>query len=61
MTWREPQAEHRIHVIQGPVPVISRTVVLDVSTLTPGEYWLDIAVGKPGSKPVRGRRGFTVQ
>jgi hypothetical protein len=61
IAWREPQLEHRINLVAGAVPVISRSIVLDLSSLAKGDYWLDVAVGKPGSPPVRGRREFTVQ
>ncbi|HKS05425.1 MAG TPA: hypothetical protein VJR92_03845 [Gemmatimonadaceae bacterium] len=61
MSWSEPDPGRRSHVISGDVPIVGRSVVLDVSTLPRGEYWLDVAVGKPGQEPVRGRRAFTVR
>ena len=61
MSWSEPDPGRRSHVINGDVPIVGRSVVLDVSTLPRGEYWLDVAVGKPGQEPVRGRRAFTVR
>ena len=61
MSWSEPDPSHRSYVIYGDVPIVGRSVVLDVSTLPRGEYWLDVAAGKPGQEPVRGRRAFSVQ
>lgn len=58
--WEEPQPAARVHVIAGPVPIIGRSVALDVSNLPPGEYWIDVQVGKPGQEPVRGRRSITI-
>jgi hypothetical protein len=60
-TWREPRPESRMNVIDGRVPIIGRTLVLDVSQLPRGSYWLDVAVAKPGQQPARGRRNFVVE
>jgi hypothetical protein len=61
VSWREPQPSHRVHVIPARVPIVGRSVVLDVSALAPGDYWLDVAVSLPGREAVRGRRSITVQ
>jgi hypothetical protein len=61
ITWREPQPGSRMQVVRGRVPVISRSVVLDTSTLPRGSYWLDVAVAKPGQPPVRSRRGIVIE
>jgi hypothetical protein len=44
----------------GPVPVIGRTLVLDLSGVPEGEYWIDVVARKVGSDAVRSRRAFTV-
>lgn len=61
MSWREPQAATRRNVIDGPVTIIGRSVILDTSRLLKGDYWLDVAVRKPGGQPVRGRTSFVVK
>jgi hypothetical protein len=61
MSWSEPDPGRRSYAMDGNVPIVGRSIVLDVSTLPHGEYWLDVAVGKPGQEPVRGRRAFTVR
>jgi hypothetical protein len=60
-SWREPQPSRRVHAIAGAVPIIARSLILDVSALPPGEYWLDVAVGTPGREAVRGRRSITLR
>ena len=60
ITWQEAQAGHNAYVIDGPVPIIARSVTLDVTRLPKGDYWLDVLVRKPGQDPVRGRRSFTI-
>jgi hypothetical protein len=61
MAWTEPRPGHSSHVTDGPVPIISRSLVLNIASLPTGEYWLDVGVRKPGSAPVVGRRSFIVQ
>lgn len=61
MSWREPEPGHVSAVIAGRVTIISRSLELDVSKLPKGDYWLDVAVARPGAAPARGRRGFTLQ
>jgi hypothetical protein len=60
VSWTEVGPNARAYVIPGPVPVIGRSVVLDVSKLAPGNYWLDVVVRKPGKEPVKVRRSFVV-
>jgi hypothetical protein len=60
ITWKEPQPDHSARVTSGRVPIIARSIVLDVSKLPAGDYWLDVAVKKAGQQPVRTRTTFTV-
>jgi hypothetical protein len=60
-TWREPQPGFRINAMGGRIPIIGRSVILDVSRLPRGNYWLEVAVAKPGQEPARNRRTFTVE
>jgi hypothetical protein len=59
--WSEPRAGLNASYIAGPVPIVGRSLVLDVSRLAKGDYWLDVAVAKRGQPPVRGRRSFAIQ
>jgi hypothetical protein len=61
--WREPQpGRAAARVIDGPVPVQSRSLVLDVSGLPPGRYWLDVSVARPGqTAAVQGRRELVIE
>jgi hypothetical protein len=59
--WSEPHPARRAHVIQGIVPIVGRSLVVDVAPLPKGDYWLDVAVARPGQEPVRGRRVITIQ
>lgn len=60
-SWDEVAASGRARLIGGGVPIIGRSVVLDVSTLPKGDYWLEVAIGKRGQTPVRARRTVTIQ
>ena len=60
--WREPQPGRAApHAIEGPVPVQSRSLVLDVSGLPAGSYWLDVSVARPGQTAVQGRRELVIE
>jgi hypothetical protein len=59
-SWTETRLGRNANVIPGRVPVIGRSIVLDASALTPGEYWLDVVARKPGSEPVRSRRSIVI-
>jgi hypothetical protein len=59
--WREPMAGRSNQAIDGPVPIVGRSVALDVSQLPRGDYWLDVAVERSGQDAVRGRRGFAIR
>ena len=60
-TWDEIALSNGAHLIAGPVSIIGRTVVLDVSKLPRGDYWLEVAIGRRGEAPLRARRTVTVQ
>jgi hypothetical protein len=60
--WREPQpGRAAVSAIDGPVPVLSRSLVLDVSGLPAGSYWLDVSVARPGQAAVQGRRELVIE
>jgi hypothetical protein len=59
-SWTESRLGRQAQVIAGAIPIVGRSIVLDASTLVPGDYWLDVVVRKAGGDPVRGRRAFTV-
>jgi hypothetical protein len=59
--WREPQPGRAAQVIDGPVPIQARSLVLDVSRVPAGSYWLDVAVGRPGQASARSRRPLTLE
>lgn len=61
ISWSEPQSDRVATLIAGPVPILSRSVVVDVNALPTGDYWLDVAVARRGEQPVRGRRGFSIR
>ncbi|MDF1503074.1 hypothetical protein [Roseisolibacter sp. H3M3-2] len=58
--WREPQPGRAARVVDGPVPILARGLVLEVSRLPAGDYWLDVAVGRPGRPAARARRSLTL-
>ncbi len=60
VSWVEPGAGNRAHVIPGRVPIVGRHLVLDAGQLAPGDYWLDVVVRKRGADPLRARRQITV-
>ena len=61
LAWTEPQPGHASHVTAGSVPIVSRSIVLNIASLPKGDYWLDIGVRKNRQEPVVGRRSFVVQ
>jgi hypothetical protein len=40
--WAEPSQERAVSTIAGPVPVQSRNVTVDLSTLSPGDYVVEV-------------------
>lgn len=61
ISWKEPQPQRIASLLPGRVPILGRSLTIDVSALPAGDYWLDVAVGKRGVQPVRGRRGITIR
>lgn len=62
VSWQEvPPIRNAAVVSEGPVPIIGRGLSLDLTQLSPGEYWLEVAVARPGKEPVRGRRSFSIR
>jgi hypothetical protein len=62
MSWQEPQTSgNRTMVPSGAVQIMGHSVTVDSSKLPPGDYWLDVAVRKPGRVDVRGRTSFVVR
>jgi hypothetical protein len=60
ISWREPDPGHGAFTMAGAVAVVTRSVVLDISGVPPGDYWLDVLVAKPGKAPVSARRAFSI-
>jgi hypothetical protein len=60
ISWFEPEAGEPAEFIAAGVPVVTRSIVLDTSTLPPGEYWLDVAIRAPRQQAVRSRVGFGI-
>jgi hypothetical protein len=58
--WREPRPDRVIQVVEAPRPVVARSVVLDLSRLPGGRYWLEVAVGRPGGQAARARRAVVL-
>jgi hypothetical protein len=60
--WREPSAERTVTTLPGRIPVQGRSISVDLSLLTPGDYSLMVSVdrsGRTGGKAV-GSRYFTI-
>ncbi|HYV97882.1 MAG TPA: hypothetical protein VE967_10540 [Gemmatimonadaceae bacterium] len=60
-SWKEPQPGHTARTIAGAVPIQMRSVILQLGTIPPGEYSLQIEVKKPGGASVTSRRSFTLR
>ena len=58
--WTETSLGRNAYVLRGGVPIVGRTVLLDISAVARGDYWLDIVVRKPGRDPVRARRAIVI-
>ena len=61
VTWQETEGARRFHYLPGAVPVIGRSVVVDVSALPAGNYWLSVGARVAGREVVRERREMIVQ
>jgi hypothetical protein len=61
VSWREPVSSQTATVIStGRVQSVGRGIALDLSQFPPGEYWVEVAMARPGQEPVRGRRPFRI-
>jgi hypothetical protein len=61
VSWREPRLGQRDGLsYAGDVPILGKGVVLDVSRMKPGKYWVDITVTRAGTAPVSTRRQITI-
>ncbi len=61
VSWTAVAGADHVYVIPGPVPVVARSVSVDVSALEKGRYWLDVAATSRGREPVRGRTEIVVR
>jgi hypothetical protein len=59
--WEEQRAPRESSVLEGRVPVIGRTLQLDVGSLERGEYRVGVAVSSRGQGPVRSFVAFQVE
>ena len=60
VTWREPARGHTTTTIVASHPIQGHGITVDVAGLDPGEYTLEVAVARPGGRPVRSSRPFTI-
>jgi hypothetical protein len=62
VSWTEPVLNGRAATVVefGPVPVIGRSIVLNLTGLSPGDYFVEVAVARPDREPVRGRRRIVI-
>lgn len=54
--WTEPHPQHHTFTINGAVPAILRSVMLNLDKLTPGQYIVRVSIerlGKPGTSSER--------
>ena len=58
--WTEPNSQHNTRTLTGPVPVQLRSLVLNISQLTPGPYMLTVSIERPGSGIARSQRRVLV-
>ncbi|HKS06950.1 MAG TPA: hypothetical protein VJR92_11595 [Gemmatimonadaceae bacterium] len=61
ITWREPSPERTTHTIAGVVPIQMRSVVLNIETLPPGTYQLEVAVRRVDGAEARSARQIVVR
>jgi hypothetical protein len=59
--WREPDPNRVVTALGGPHPIQARAISLDLSTLQPGNYTLEVSVARPGGAPVSASRGIFIQ
>lgn len=59
--WREPQAGHDSWSIPGTVPIQARSISVDLSGIEPGNYIVEVQVGRHGALPVSATREFVLE
>lgn len=59
--WNEPNAQHAIHTLIGPVTVQMRVLALNLAQLAPGPYVLEIGMQKGNGPMVRSQRRFSLE
>jgi hypothetical protein len=59
--WTEPQAGHDSWAIPGRVPILARSIRVDLSRIEPGPYTVEVLVGRRGAVPVRSIRQFVYE
>jgi hypothetical protein len=59
VAWREFQAPTTMGSGRDAVPIRPRGIVMDVSTLKPGDYWVRVVVGRPNERPISSQRLFS--
>jgi hypothetical protein len=62
ISWRESSAYTGSRmVIDGPVPIIGRSLRVSTTELPPGEYTLQIGVQRAGGEPVRSQKVIRIR
>nr|MBA3673268.1 hypothetical protein [Gemmatimonadaceae bacterium] len=62
MRWRElPVTSGAVRFLRGEVPVQMRSIVLDVSQLTPGHYRMSVSLASKGGSATSGDRTFELR
>jgi hypothetical protein len=60
VSWRESPAVTNLDRASHIVPIRARSVVLDVTPLEPGDYRVQVEVGRPGGPRTSSQRGFSI-
>ena len=60
VSWTETAPGRDATVIEGPVPIIGRSLLLETTSLPPGEYWLEVVAGRAGQESVHARQQLVV-
>ena len=58
--WKEPQSGHTAWSIPGVVPILARSIQLDMSQIEPGHYIVQVLVGRRGGAPLASSREFVL-
>ena len=58
--WTEPSPQHNTRTLTGPVPVQLRSLVLNMSQLSPGPYALTVSIERPGVGSASSQRRVVV-